>query len=612
MASDTRDQPVPSPPSGPTGRLDSWKEIAAYLRRAVSTVQRWEREEGLPVHRLPHSKLGSVYALRTEIDRWWEQRGQKLTVSETGVPEEQEGDGAETAGSSATADVEVAVVKPAQHTGRPRFSLAAAGLLLGLAAVLAAIPSLRARVFSYFAPRKEIHSIAVLPLTNLSRDPEQEYFADGMTEELITELARIKALKVISHTSVMQYKGVRKPLPQIARELNVDGVVEGTVLRENGQVRITVQLLHGASDTHLWTEEYTRDLHSVLSLQGDVARSIAQAIRVVVTPEETQRLAERRNVDPEVYELTLKAQYLLGRENTNRDSLDKGVTLLRQALERDPSYAPAYVALANFYVAIAGVGYQPMHEACPDFRAASEKAIALDPTLGDAYAARAWTKLFCDWDWTGAEADAVRATQLSPGSATARNTHAWTLNTLGRQEEALKESRIAQQLDPLSVMITVHRAMFFYNARRYDESVLECRKALAFSPESVFAKWQLGATLTAMGKYDEAIQVFLSRQVPTRNTNWMLGYAYGRAGKQKEAQRILDFLLEKQKHQFIWPAIIAVVYIGLDDKDHAFEWLEKTYREREYWLQGLNVNPMFDPVRSDPRFQDLLRRMNFP
>ena len=611
MARDPQDQPVSSPP-GPTDRLDSWKEIAAYLRRGVSTVQRWEREDGLPVHRLPHSKLGSVYALRTEMDRWWEQRGQKLTGPGDGVPDEQEVEGARAKDSAGTANLPMVVVKPAQGAGTPRFWLVAAGLLLGLAAVVAAIPSLRAQLFSYFAPQREIHSIAVLPLINLSRDPEQEYFADGMTEELITELARINALKVISHTSVMQYKGVRKPLPQIARELNVDGVVEGTVLREGGQLRVTVQLIHGPSDTHLWAEEYTRDVHSVLSLQGEVARSIAQAIRVVVTPEETQRLAQRRDVDPEVYELTLKAQYLLGRENTNRDSLEKGVALLRQALQRDPSYAPAYVALADFYVATAGVGYQPMQEACPEFRAASEKAIQLDPTLGDAYAARAWVDFFCDWDWTGAEADAVRATQLSPGSAMARNTHAWTLNTLGRHEEALQESRMAQQLDPLSVMITVHRAMFFYTARRYEESALECRKALAFSPESVFAKWQLGTTLTAMGKYDEAIQVFLSRQVPTPNTNWMLGYAYGRAGNRKEAQRILNFLLEKQKHQFIWPAIIGVVYISLDDKDHAFEWLEKTYREREYWLQVLKVDPMFDPLRSDARFQDLLRQMNFP
>ena len=517
-------------------------------------------------------------------------------------------------GSSSSPSVAIAPSSPPAVRGVSlrAVSVAAAGLvLLVIIGMMANLGGLRDRLFPG-AKASHIRSIAVLPLENLSRDPEQEYFADGMTEALIAELSRIKALKVISRTSVMQYKGTRKPLPQIARELGVDAVVEGSVLREGNQARITVQLIEGATDQHIWADSFQRELRNILSLQGEVAASIAREIRIAVTPEEQTRLTHVAAVDPEAHELTLKARFLMQQESTNRESLERGLAMLRQALQLDPTYAPAYAALSHAYEAIAGVGYKPMREACPEFRAAADKAIELDPALGEAYASRAMAHLECDWDWAGALADAQQAVQLSPGSSVVHNTYAWILSPLGRHQEALEQSRIAAQLDPLSISFAVDRAWFLYYARRYDESAEECRRVLAFAPENIFAKWQLGVTLTAMGKYDEAIATFLSRKVPTAGTNWALGYAYGRAGKRDEARRVLDFLLEKRKHQFIWPGIIAVVYIGMDDKDKAFEWLETTYKEREVWLSWMKVSPMYDPIRSDPRFQDLQRRMNFP
>jgi serine/threonine protein kinase/tetratricopeptide (TPR) repeat protein len=460
-------------------------------------------------------------------------------------------------------------------------------------------------------PSPPIRSIAVLPLENFSHDAEQEYFSDGMTEALIAELAKIKALKVISRTSVMQYKGTKKPLPQIARELNVDGIIEGSVVRDGNQARINVQLIDGTTDQHIWADNFQREMHNLLSLQGEVASSIARKIQVAVTPEEQLRLASGGVVNPEAHDLVLKAKYL-AEERTKAESLEKAEVFLQQAIKLDPNSAPAYAALSSLNFEIAEAGYKPMLEVCPEFRAVGERAIALDTMLGDALSMRAWAKLYCDWDWAGAEADARDALQLSPGSSVTHSTLAWVLNIQGKYDESLEQNRIAQQLDPVSVVITVQRAMYFYNARRYDESVSECHKALAFSPESVFAKWQLGTTLTAMRKYDEAIQVFLSRKVPTANTNWMLGHAYGKSGKMREAREVLNFLLEKRKNKYLWPTIIAVVYSGMGDKDHAFEWLETAYKEHEYWLPKLRVDPMFDPLRSDPRFAELVKRMNFP
>jgi eukaryotic-like serine/threonine-protein kinase len=457
-----------------------------------------------------------------------------------------------------------------------------------------------------------IRSLAVLPLENLSRNPEEDYFADGMTESLTAELSHISALKVISRTSVMQYKGARTSLPEIAKKLNVDAVIEGSVMREGNQVKITVQLIQAPTDTHLWAQSYVREMRGILALQSEVAQAIAREIRVAVTPAEAKRFESTRAVDPEAHALTLKGNYLINQENTSKEGLEKSIEYFQEALKKDPGFAPAYVGIATAYNALAGVGYLPRLAAAPQINAAIAKSLELDPTLGEAYTDRADGKFLGEWDWAGAEADYRRALELSPNSAYAHNEYAFFLTNMKRHEEALSHSARALELDPLSAVIGVNRASYLVNAGQFDQAVEQCKKVLALYPDHIFASWMLAVTLTEKKEYDQAIAVFLARKVPTAATNWSLGYTYGLAGRKKEAQAVIDYLVQKSKRQYIWPCIIAVPYAGLGDKNKAFEWLEKGFQEHDYWIAQLQVDRRFDSLRGDPRFQDLLRRMNFP
>jgi eukaryotic-like serine/threonine-protein kinase len=456
-----------------------------------------------------------------------------------------------------------------------------------------------------------IDSLAVLPLSNISKDPEQEYFADGMTEALITELSRIRALKVISRTSVMQYKDAKKPLPQIASALGVKGVVEGSVMRAGDSVRITVQLIDAESDRHLWAESYTREAKNVLALQSEVASAIAREVRVAVTPEEARRLAAKQPVDPEAHQLALRGADSIHR-SVSRESIEASIAFYRQAIAKDPTYAVAHAGLGDGIFSLGGFGLQSMTTACADSRSAFETAIRLDPQLAEAQGGLAFLKMACDFDWNGAEAGLGRALDLAPGSARIQDRYAWLLSSLGRHPEALEHSRMAEELDPLADGITVHRGMFFYRARRHEESERQLRKVLSQTPDSSFAKWALGMTLTARGRYDEAMAMFLSRKVPSPGTNWGLGYTYGLAGKQEDARKVLAFLLEKQKSQFVPPSMIATVYIGLGERDKAFEWLERAYDERGVFMDSLRVLPTLDSLRGDPRFDALIRKMKYP
>lgn len=515
--------------------------------------------------------------------------------------------------SSATAAASRTTVGQPVVPARRRWPIwSAAAIVALLAGALAFnVFGLRDRVMGK-APDSPIRSLAVLPLTNLSHDPEQELFADGMTEAVISEMARIKALKVISRTTMMQYKGAKKSLREIARELGVDGVVEGAIQREGDDVRVTVQLVQSDTDTPMWSETYRREMRGILSLQSEVARAIAAAIRIAVTPEEQNRFALRESVNPQAHELILKGRALLAQSFTERPAIERAAGFFREASQIDPQSAPAYASLADALSTLAGVGYRPMKEACPEFRESAARAVTLDPNYGPAYSSRAMVKYYCDWDWQGALDDARHAVQLAPGEAGPHNTLGFVASALGFHDEAIEHDRIAVELDPLNLTIGVYQAISLGHARRFPESIAKLRKVLEFSPESLFAKFELGRALTATGKYEEGAAVLLSRKVPTANTNWMLAHAYGRMGKKKEAQQILDLLLEKRKKQFIWPCLFAIIYAGMGEKDKAFEWLEKTYQEREYWLQTMQVQPMFDPLRDDPRFAALVRRMNFP
>lgn len=514
------------------------------------------------------------------------------------------------ADAPAGASAPVPAPGPAFAPAWPRRRIAVTGGLLVLAAV--AFGSLwRSRIFQRSAAGTRIDSLAVLPLSNLSRNPEQEYFSDGMTEALIAELSKIRALKVISRTSVMQYKNATKPLPEIAKALGVKGVVEGSVMREGESVRITVQLIDADTDRHLWAESYTRDLKNVLSLQSEVASAIARAVRVAVTPEETRRLSARRTVDPEAHRLVLLGQQAV-RASASRDSFETAAGYYRRAIEKDPDDASAHLSLGGALFSIGGFGWQPVKTACGAARAEAEKAAALDPDSGEVLGFRAYLRYFCDRDTPGAVEGLRRALDLAPGSAVLHDQLAWILSGAGRHDEALAESAIAVELDPLHDQLTVHRGMYFGQARRHADAERQFRNVLSTTPDSSFAKFALGQELVAQGRYDEALAALLSRKVPRPEMNFLVGLAQGLAGRTEEARKVLDFLLERRKTQFVPPAMIAMVYLGLGNKDRTFEWLDAACDEHGIFTDQLKVHPMFDLLRSDPRFDALLKKMSAP
>jgi TolB-like protein/Tfp pilus assembly protein PilF len=507
----------------------------------------------------------------------------------------------------------IALPSGAVRPGRGR--LVTAGLVAAAALVALAVASdvggLRTRAAGLFGPRK-IDSLAVLPLANLSRDPEQEYFADGMTESMIAELSKIKALKVISRTSVMKYKNTRETLPEIGKALGVRGVVEGSVMRDGKTVRITVQLIDAASDRHLWAESYTRADRDVLALQSEVASAIAREVRVAVSPEERGRLGAERPVNPEAHRLVLLGSYAIAQPLTQRAGIEKGIEFFRQAVREDPGFALAHLRLGEALRWSGFAGYRPMAEACAESRAEAEKAIELDPMQGEAFATLASLKRACQFDWAGAASDLRRAAELSPGSAFVHTEAAYLASILGNHEEAIRESRTAEQLDPLTEQVAVFTAQRLWYARRYAECEQQVQKALAQHPGSVFAQWTLANAYAGQKRYDEAIAVFLARKVPEPAANFALGLTYGLAGRKDEARKVLDRLLEKRKSAFLPPTQIAIVYAGLGEKEAAWAWLKQAYDDKAWQMDELAVDPLFDVFRSDPRFAGLVRDMKLP
>jgi TolB-like protein/DNA-binding winged helix-turn-helix (wHTH) protein/Tfp pilus assembly protein PilF len=457
---------------------------------------------------------------------------------------------------------------------------------------------------------RSIRSLAVLPLDNLSGDPSQNYFADGMTDELITDLAQISALRVISRTSVMVYKGARKPLPQIARELNVDAVVEGTVLHSGDHVRITAQLIEASTDRHLWSQSYESELRDTLALQNKVAAAIADQIRINLTPREQAALKNVEVVNPEAYESYLKGRYFWNKRTA--DGLKVALAYFNQAIEQDPNYAQAYSGLADTYALLGDWQYAAMtpKEAFPKAKAAAIKALELDSRLGEAHNSLAFVLDGFDWDLNSGGNEFRRAIELAPGYATAHHWYAWHLSLLGRYDPAIAEMRKAQNLDPLSLIINADLAELLVVAHSYDESILQSRKTIEMDPNFALAHNQLAQAYLQKHMYDEAIAeltkaIKLSGGSPAFIAN--LARAYVATGKRSEALKLLNDLKKRSNPSYSNAAEIAVIYASLGDTDQAMNWLEKGYEER--FNPGVLLRPGFDPLRSDPRFQDLVRRI---
>jgi TolB-like protein/DNA-binding winged helix-turn-helix (wHTH) protein/Flp pilus assembly protein TadD len=483
-----------------------------------------------------------------------------------------------------------------------------------LALVIASLSILSVWRFRSRAPASTgIRSIAVLPLENLSGDASQNYFADGMTDELITDLAQISALRVISRTSVMVYKGARKPLPQIARELNVDAVVEGTVLRSGDQVRITAQLIEASTDKHIWSQSYEGELRDTLALQNRVAGAIADQIRINLTPREQAALKNVKVVNPDAYESYLKGRYFWNKRTA--DGLKVALAYFKQAIDEDPKYAQAYSGLADTYALLGDWQYAVMtpKEAFPKAKAAAIKALELDSTLGEAHNSLAFVLEGFDWDFDSAGKEFQRAIELNPGYATAHHWYAWHLSLVGRFDEAIAEMRKAENLDPLSLIINADLAELLGLAHSYDESIRQSRKTIEMDPNFALAHNQLAQAYLQKQMYDEAVAelqeaVKLSGGGPTCIAN--LARAYVASEKRKEAVKLLSDLKRRSNPGYSNAAEIAMIYASLGDTDQAMNWLEKGYEER--FNPGVLLRPGFDPLRSDSRFQNLVHRIGLP
>jgi serine/threonine protein kinase len=469
----------------------------------------------------------------------------------------------------------------------------------------------RDRLLSHGIP-PPIRAMAVLPLEDLSHDPEQEYFADGMTDELITDLAKIGSLRVISRNSIMQYKGQHKPTPQIARELNVDALVEGTVLRSGGRVRIAAQLIQAATDRHLWAETYERDLRDVLALQSDVAQAIVEQIRIKLSPQEESRLRTARAVKPEAYDA-----YLLGRffwNKRDRDSVLKGMGYFQQAVELDPTYALAYAGMADSYAVLGTNDWLSPREAFPKARAAALEALKIDDTAAEAHTSLALVNQQ-EWDWTGAGREFKSALALNPGYASAHQWYSLSLSLAGRHEDALREAQRAAELDPLSTIISLDMAEVLYFARRYAEARRALQRTLEVSPDFSSARYYLGLVYLHDHKFKESIaelQKAATLSPENDRKKAALGYVYAVSGRKNDAKDVLTQLEEQSKRRYVSPYVLALICVGLGKKGEAFEWLDEAYKQRDSDLPAIRLEPMFDPLRSDPRLRELLRRINFP
>jgi TolB-like protein/Tfp pilus assembly protein PilF len=576
-------------------RLDSWKEIATYLGRDVTTVQRWERQEGMPVHRHLHHKRGSVYALSSELDAW--RQGRKLRSEEE--PEL----ALEAAGPGA------------RQTTVPR---GRGWLILGFSAVvLAALVSLAyfaTRMRAKDASRAKIRSLAVLPLQNLSGDPSQDYIADGMTEELIGRLSRIHGLRVISRTSTMHLKNTQLSVPEIARMLAVEAIVEGSLVQEGHEIRVHAQLIRAATDEHIWAGEYQREYRSILEVQEEVARNIVEQIQLNLTPEDRARLASKPPVDPEAYESYLRGRYYFNQRT--EDALHKSIASFQQAIARDPAYAPAYSGLAEAYALLGFRGGFPSKDALSHAKKAALKAIELDDTLAEPHASLAFIAETYEWDWLAAEREYKQALELNPGYAQAHNWYGGYLTYTGRFNEGVAEAMRARELDPLSLPVNNALAGRLLAAGRYDEALRQVQTTLELDEHFAPAHQTLGWVYLHGGKQDDAVREFqnaleLAGAADT-DIQLDLGFAYAVSGRPAEARRILANLQQLYQQGIVPAASLATLHGALGESNEAFVWLEKAYQERDPQLTYLKAGRRFEPLRQDPRFGQLVRRVGLP
>ncbi len=457
-------------------------------------------------------------------------------------------------------------------------------------------------------------SLIVLPLEDLSGDKDQEYFADGMTDDLIANLAKIRSLRVISRSTAMAYKGTRKPLSQIASELNVDAVVEGTVLRVGNRVRITAELVQVSTDRHLWADTYESQMGDILALQNRVSSAIVNEIRINLTPEEEQRLASNPAITPEAYENYLKGRYYWNKRSD--ENLTKAISYFERATLQDPQYALAYAGLSDCYAIISAeiFGTMPAAEAAPKAKAAALRALEIDPTLAEAETSLATVKFNYDWDWNAAAEGFARAIQRNPSYATAYQRYSLYLMAMGRSADSFDQINKARELDPLSISINFSLGWRLYMARQYDRAIQQLRNTLEMDPSYELPHLVLGLSYAQKGDFDLAIPELRKAVELSHGTPLMisaLANAYARSGNKAEAEKLLTELISRSNKQYVSPYYFAVVYVGLGEHEKALDCLEKAFADRSNGLVFLKVEPELDDLRSNPRFVGLQLKLNF-
>jgi len=509
-------------------------------------------------------------------------------------------------------------VAPGQHGRRfsiSRIALLAAAVLVGSALISGITVHYVRSVNASKGKANRSSSLVVLPLENLSGDKEQDYFADGMTDDLIANLAKIRSLRVISRSTAMAYKGTHKPLPQIANELNVDAVVEGTVMRVGNRVRITAELVQVSTDQHLWADTYESPIGDVLALQNRVSSAIVDEIRINLTKEDKERLAQKPSVSPEAYEDYLKGRYYWNKRSG--EGFEKAIGYFEDATRKDPQYALAYAGLADCYGIIGATiyGRLPASEAAPKARAAAIRALEIDPSLAAAETSLATAKFNYDWDWAGAADGFKKAIQLDPSYSTAYQRYSLYLSAMGKFDDSFEQIKKARELEPLSISINTSLGWRLYLAREYDRAIAQLRDTLEMDPASEWAHLNLGQAYEQKGQFGPAIEELqkaleLSHSSPL--TLSALAHAEALSGNHAEANKSLAQLEELSKKQYVSPYYVAIVYLGLGKNDVAMNWLEKAYTDRSNGLVFLKVEPELDPLRANRRFVALQNRLNFP
>ncbi|UCC38326.1 MAG: protein kinase [Candidatus Aminicenantes bacterium] len=456
-------------------------------------------------------------------------------------------------------------------------------------------------------------SIAVLPFADLSPQKDQEYFCDGLSEELINALTKIKDLRVVARTSAFSFKGEKMDVREIGKKLDVETVLEGSVRKAGNRVRITSQLINVVDGYHLWSEKYDRDMEDIFAIQDDVTLAIVDTLKVKLLGGEKVELTKRYTENLEAYNLNLKGRHFL--KHYTKEGLQKSLESFQQAIEKDPKYAMAYAGISAYFNNLGYYNFVSPKNAFPKAREAIEKALEIDDNLGEAHTSLGFYKMFYEWDWEGAEKELKRGIELNPNNASSLNMYAHYLWIMGRFDEALKENKHAQELNPLSRMVAQTRATIYWTGRQYDRGIEEYKKLLEISPDYYTARFWLAFPYAFKGMHDEAIAAVEKAMTVSGGAvplMWVaIGFIYAIAGKKDEAEKVLNKMLEQSKKSYVAPWMIAAVYGGLDKKNKAFEWLEKSFKERDHWLTYIKTSPVVDNLRSDPRFPKMLKRMGF-